>query len=240
MINRRNFLIGSGTAAALAVGTTYFSIRGMGTTADYDAYIANLRASLPEQASVLGLLRYATLAANGHNTQPWRFQVLEKRIAILPDWTRRTPVVDPDDHHLFVSLGCAAENLAIAAAGQGRPGEVRIEAATNISVIFDYAKGGRSASPLFNAIPRRQSTRALYDGRPVSTADLHSLSTAAAVVGVDTLLITDRPTISKVRDLVIAGNTAQLADKGFVQELKQWLRFNPRDATAGMARTNRV
>jgi hypothetical protein len=27
---------------------------------------------------------------------------------ILPDLSRRCPAVDPDDHHLFVSLGCAA------------------------------------------------------------------------------------------------------------------------------------
>jgi hypothetical protein len=25
-----------------------------------------------------------------------------------------TPAVDPDDHHLYASLGCAAENLVIA------------------------------------------------------------------------------------------------------------------------------
>jgi len=232
MINRRKFLIGSGAAVTLAAGTTYFSIRGMGTTAEYDSYIARQRVALPEQASVLDLLRYATLAANGHNTQPWRFQVLEKRVAILPDWSRRTPVVDPDDHHLFVGLGCAAENLAIAAAARGKPGKIRFEAANNNAVIFDYTEGARAVTPLFEAIPRRQSTRAVYDGRPVSSVDLHSLSSAAALVGVDTVLITDRPTINKVRDLVIAGNTAQMADGAFVRELKEWLRFNPREAMA--------
>jgi nitroreductase len=229
MINRRKFLVGSGTAAALAVGTTYVSVRSMGTTADYDAYSARLRAALPEQASMLDLLRYATLAANGHNTQPWRFQFLGQRVAILPDWSKRTPVVDPDDHHLFVSLGCAAENLAIAAAARGKPGEIRFEAANNTAVIFDYAEGPRAVTPLFEAIPRRQSTRAVYDGRPVSRADLHSLSTAATLVGVDTVLIADRPTINKVRDLVIAGNAAQMTDGAFVGELKDWVRFNPRD-----------
>ncbi len=55
---------------------------------------------------------------------------------------------------------------------------------------------------------------------------------AAAVPGVDIILITDRPKINRVRDLVIAGNSAQLADPAFVAELKSWLRFNPRDALA--------
>ena len=74
-------------------------------------------------------VRYATLAPSGHNTQPWRFSIGENRIDIRPDLSRRTPVVDPDDHHLFVSLGCAAENLILAAGARGRPGELYFEAA---------------------------------------------------------------------------------------------------------------
>jgi hypothetical protein len=33
--------------------------------------------------------------------------------------------------------------------------------------------------------------------------------------------------IDAVRDLVLAGNDAQMADAAFVRELKAWLRFNP-------------
>ncbi len=31
---------------------------------------------------------------------------------MLPDLARRCPAGDPDDHPLFVSLGCATENLS--------------------------------------------------------------------------------------------------------------------------------
>ncbi|WP_271594731.1 nitroreductase family protein [Bradyrhizobium sp. CCBAU 65884] len=61
------------------------------------------------------LVRAATLAANSHNTQPWRFILSDNIITIRPDLVRRCPVVDPDDHHLFASLGCAAENIVQAA-----------------------------------------------------------------------------------------------------------------------------
>ena len=37
---------------------------------------------------------------------------------------RALPVADPDNHHLFVSLGCAAENVSLAALAAGRPTEV--------------------------------------------------------------------------------------------------------------------
>jgi hypothetical protein len=47
---------------------------------------------------------------------------------------------------------------------------------------------------------------------------------------VDLALITDRPMMDRIRDLVVAGNSAQLGDDGFVRELKSWLRFNPHQA----------
>jgi hypothetical protein len=69
----------------------------------------------------------ATLAASSHNTQPWNFRLEAKRISILPDLSRRCPMVDPDNHHLFVSLGCAAENLLLAAQAAGLHGELTFE-----------------------------------------------------------------------------------------------------------------
>ena len=48
-------------------------------------------------------------------------------MVIEPDLTRRTPVVDPDDHHLFVSLGCATENLVQAALANGLQGDARFD-----------------------------------------------------------------------------------------------------------------
>ena len=36
--------------------------------------------------------------------------------------------------------------------------------------------------------------------------------------------------MDRVRDLVVAGNSAQMADAAFVNELKTWLRFSPRQA----------
>jgi nitroreductase len=176
------------------------------------------------------LIRYATLAASGHNTQPWRFRVGASRIDILPDFSRRTPVVDPDDHHVFVSLGCAAENLTLAAAARGHPGEVGFDPVNDGSVVFAFADGLSAGSALFDAIPKRQSTRAEYDGKPVSAADLRLLASAAAISGVDLILIVDRLHIDRVRDLVVAGNSAQMADAAFVRELKAWLRFSPREA----------
>lgn len=154
-MNRRNMLIGAGTTAALGGGATWLTLSGMGSADRYAASIAPLRAPLADPAQQRDLIRYATLAPNGHNTQPWRFRLGEKQIDILPDLSRRTPVVDPDDHHIFVSLGCAAKNLSLASAARGRPGSARFEPARNGSVAFEFENGSATRSALFDAIPKR-------------------------------------------------------------------------------------
>lgn len=205
--------------------------RGLvGSMAEYDACAAQLRADLM-QSDIHDVVRSATLAANSHNTQPWRFHVGDRTIDILPDFSRRTPAVDPDDHHLFVSLGCAATNLALAAAASGRPGECTI-APDGSSLSYQFVSGSPKPQPLSAAICRRQSTRAEYDGRSVANADLNLLRDAAALAGANLVLIIARAQISKVRDLVVAANSDQMADPIFMRELKRWLRFNARSAIA--------
>lgn len=229
-MNRRKFLIGGGAIALAGTGAAYFGLRDMGGMAEYNASVGASRAALKQVPELGDFIRYATLAASGHNTQPWRFHIGQDRIEILPDLSRRTPVVDPDDHHLFASLGCAAENLAIAAGAGGRPGVLRFNPASDGSVEFAFGGSPEVGSALFHAIPKRQSTRAIYDGRSVSASDLQLLSDAAAIPGVDLILITDRTQMNAVRDLVVTGNSAQIADAAFVRELKHWLRFSPREA----------
>lgn len=229
-MKRRSVLIGAGALTAAGGGAALLGMRRMGSMDQYNASVAATRAALVEDPDMRDLIRYATLAANGHNAQPWRFRVNERRVDILPDYGRRTPAVDPDDHHLFASLGCAAENLSLAADARGRPGDISFDPANDGAVTF--AIGGRAgqSSALFDAIPHRQSTRAEFNGRPVSAADLGALVAATAIPGVDLIRITDRPKMNQVRDLVLSGNSAQIADPAFMRELKSWLRFSPRQA----------
>ena len=229
-MNRRHIMVGGAALATLGAGATWLTTARMGSTTDYAAATRAMRVGLPAQAGARDLIRFATLAPNGHNTQPWRFTAAPGAITIRPDFARRTPVVDPDDHHLFVSLGCAAENLSLAAAARGHSGEPEFDGGDDGSITFAHRPTAPRASPLFDAIPLRQSTRAEYDGRAVSPDTLKMLAVAGANPDVDLVLITDRPMMDRIRDLVVAGNSAQMADDAFVRELKSWLRFNPRQA----------
>ena len=202
----------------------------MGSMREYAAFIAATRAPLADPANMYDLVRFATLAANGHNTQPWRFGIGTNQVLMIADVARRTPVVDPDDHHLYVSLGCALENLSIAGAARGFHAESDLHDAEQGCLAVNFEPGPRDNSPLFEAIPRRQSTRSVYDGRPVSESDLRLLLEAARVPGVDIVVVTERRVMEQLLELIIEANTAQIQDASFVRELKGWIRFNPRSA----------
>jgi len=175
------------------------------------------------------LVRYATLAPSSHNTQCWKFDLQQRAIAILPDLSRRCPAVDPDDHHLFVSLGCAAENLVQAAFAHGLAAEPRFDAGSD-ALRIGLAPTAAVTSALFRAIAQRQSTRAAYDAKPLGTADLRLLERAAAGSGVRLALLTDKGALERALEFVVQGNTAQMNDKAFVEELKAWIRFSSSDA----------
>lgn len=167
----------------VGAGAAYAGIRRMGSMVGYDTAVAASRAALSDHPEMRDLIRYATLAPNGHNTQPWRFRIGKDRIDVLPDHSRRTPIVDPDDHHLFVSLGCAVENLSLAAGAGGYPGDIAFNPADGGSVGIALGVGPAIDRALFEAVPMRQSTRSEHDGKQLSAQDLQKLSDSASVPG---------------------------------------------------------
>jgi hypothetical protein len=175
------------------------------------------------------LIRCATLAPSSHNTQCWKFALEDHGVSIRPDPSRRCPAVDPDDHHVFVSLGCAVENLTHAALAHGLHAEARFDG-TRGAIHVALAPTQAQESPLFQAIAPRQCTRGDYDGQALSSDDLKLLERAGTTRGVRILLLTERAAMERVLEYVVQGNTAQLADPAFVKELKTWIRFNGADA----------
>ena len=228
LITRRQFVASAPVALG---GASILSACTKGTDPEgYEAVAARTwrlgpLAGLEGGALGQELVHCATLAPSSHNTQCWKFAVEDKAITILPDLSRRCPAVDPDDHHLFVSLGCATENLAQAALAHGRAATVSFDAARD-AVRVALEPGRAQTSPLFQAIAARQCTRGDYDAKPLSTDELGQLERAGTSDRVRVLLLTERSAMERVLELVIQGNSAQMADPAFVKELKAWIRFN--------------
>lgn len=227
VVDRRQFI-------ATALGFSMVAIGGRSAVAGtmtYDDAANASRSPLRAVPRDRELVRFATLAANSHNTQPWIFSARGNDIAIAPDFARRCPAVDPDDHHLFVSLGCAAENLVLAASALGWHASPVIDG-DRIVILLEEAPP--AASALVGAIPLRQCTRAVYDGKPAAPEALRQLEEACREPDVTAILMTERAAINQVSDYVLEGNSAQMRDKAFMRELVNWMRFNETDALATM------
>lgn len=177
------------------------------------------------------LVRLASLAASSHNTQPWTFAVGDDVIRIHPDFSRRCPVVDPEDAHLFKSLGCAAENLVQAAAAAGLRAEVddAHESGVTVRLVRDPACHD---TDLARAIPARQCTKGAYDGRPLDPPVIDALERAGSGDGVRTIVLTATDEMRAVTDFVNRGNQVQLSDPAFREELISWIRPNDRESLA--------
>ncbi len=228
---RRVLLFGlAGVGAAAVVGGGASLISNAHEAGAYDAAVLDTwrhsdRFDTPLPAASRELVRYATLAANSHNTQPWRFRLSDRSISVTPDLGRRLTTVDPDNHHLFATLGCATENLVQAAAAFGLRATASFDAAAG-GINVDLEKSPRNRSPLFEAIPRRQSTRSVFDGRAVPVEHLRLLEAAGNGDGVQLQLFTERKQLEDILAYVVAGDSAEMDDANYIAELKAWVRFN--------------
>jgi len=175
------------------------------------------------------LIQYAILAASSHNTQPWRSRTEPGRVTIMPDPSRRCPVVDPDDHHLWASLGCAAENLLEAAAAAGLRGHLELDEADS-GIVIDLEPATPMSTARFEAIPRRQCSRTQYDGSSADSDHLEQLTEAGTGEGVFVTMATSEEDKSELLEYITEGNVRQISDDAWREELVDWIRFNRKRA----------
>jgi hypothetical protein len=227
-LNRRDFLKVLGATGVVAVGghmlhtyTPWF---------DYNEQVSQNKQKFDNNHSnqMIELVRYATLAANGHNTQPWKFSIKDHSIEILPDYNRRLPVVDPNDRELWISLGCALENLLISARAIGYAAEISYPDEKDLIKVGLQADTPQ-VTPLMDAIPARQTTRSEFDGQSISNVELDQLQALSLEPGVSFQFVTELAGMEQVAEYINQGNLSQYSNTAFVDELIDWLRFNRRE-----------
>jgi hypothetical protein len=182
---------------------------------------------------LIKLIKYAIKAPSVHNSQPWKFKVEENSITIFPDYERIFPVADPDNHELFISLGCALENLIIAAGyfGYHTDVEMKMEDPYKESIRVEFSAGNnQNYDQLFENIEIRQSTRSKFNKALIPTADIEKLNEAGNQDKVLFLLYTKSGQIDPVVEITKRATVLQLSKKEVIKELMQWVRFNRKTA----------
>lgn len=177
------------------------------------------------------MIEAAIQAPSGHNSQPWIFHKEDNRIEIIPDFSKSLPIVDADNRELFISLGCATENLCIAASTVGYKIEVVISEEGSITANL-HKTDSVQPDPLYNQIKVRQTNRRMYDHRGIPDNKMADHIVAASIYPDIHLYCWRREStpFNKLKKHIQEGNTLQMGNKKFVQELRTWIRYNKKHA----------
>ena len=216
-------LVGAGALAWRAFDQGVFSA---GTGAAYEPW-SNWDARPP--TGLLHLVHAAILAANPHNSQPWMFKVTDDTIDVYADTRRNIGAIDPDLREMTTGIGCALENLLIAAAHVGY--------ATNVTLLPEAGNPAHaahirlvSATPapasLYDTIPRRHTNRGPYDtARPISPEVLAQCSALGAdLPDVRVLWFSTQEERQRIGDMIVAATEAIVADREQSADSAKWFR----------------
>ncbi|MBE0654462.1 MAG: nitroreductase [Bacteroidales bacterium] len=198
-----------------------------------ESYITHLR--LAVNPDFLKMVECAVKAPSGHNTQPWKFYLKESAIEIHPDLSKALAVVDGNNRELYISLGCAAENLSIAAGEFGYASSFSIESAGGDNYFIKIGLNNCHAvnNRLFGEIKKRQTNRGLYEKRIISPEIINKLNEIKFQKGLKLRFFENGSTGFRIiRELVAEGNTIQMQDEAFKSELMSWIRFNKKQIQA--------
>lgn len=181
-------------------------------------------------ATLSFLLRYALLAPSSHNTQPWRFSLGDGRIGIHADRARWLQVADPGRRELYISLGCALENLLIAVEHFGYGHETEIlpdgegsDLAARVTLLPQGEPAPFRPPWLFGEITSRHTNHRRYEPRPIPADVRRGLEACCVEEGVR-LFLTDDPEVKRRADeMVIRADAEQFSQEEFREELAYWI-----------------
>ena len=175
------------------------------------------------------LLRYAILAPSTHNTQPWRFTIGPERILVFRDRSRWLQVADPLQRELHLSVGCAVENLLIAARAFGYaprvthfPHQLGADCVASVELPVPGAVV-RPKDGLLNAVTRRHTSRKPFRPRAVPEADLKRLKGVCGDRDVMLYLSDDPQVKRRLEDMVGEADARLFAEPAYREELGHWI-----------------
>ena len=193
---------------------------------------ADFPVNAPPSELARHLLRYAILAPSTKNTQPWTFHVAGSTVHVLPDFARWQRVADPDQRELHISLGCALENLIVAADHFGYDCTVAYgppEAGPRAAVASVTITPARAGTPhmrpagLFAGLTSRLAVREPFTARGVPAAIRRQLEHLPVDDGVSLLLTDDPATLRGLDRLNTEADVAEVGDADYRRELAHWV-----------------
>ena len=238
-ISRRTFLKGAGLASlALVAGGGLGRAIDQGVFSIGQGHAYSAWDSWRVERSPLALVRAAILAANPDNSQPWLFRVTERggqvRVDLFADLRRNLKAIDPYQRNVHIGLGCALENLLLAAGANSYATDITLapDAAdvTHVARV-DLAPAGMVVPDLYWAIPQRHMNRAAFDTNRPLGEDMLAEIQALNQDDPDARLFwfTTAGDRRCIGDLIVEATEATIHDTEQAADIVRWSRMSWQD-----------
>jgi hypothetical protein len=238
-MNRRRFLRGLGTVTILFLGGAvwYADEEGAFSQRKGPAFAPWTDWDKP-RTGMLALVRAGILAASPHNTQPWLFRVRGSQIEVLAATGRNTGGLDPFLRELHIAMGCAIENMCVAAPTAGYTATLEcVEGALHLQADTSTLKriatvhcttASLPANSLYAALPNRHTNRTPYELHALPASfQQELLAMPQSLPNTKVFLFTAEGQRRTIVDLVSRCNDIVYADKVVREGAMPWERvFN--------------
>ncbi|KAB1912142.1 nitroreductase [Micromonospora sp. AMSO31t] len=172
----------------------------------------------------------AVRAPSLHNTQPWRFRLVDGGIDLAVDPLRRLPATDPSGWGARIACGAALFNLRLALAVAGTPAAVRLRPYPGEPDVVArlVPDGPRRPTPteqsLHGAVARRFSNRAPFWPDPVPADARWRLGEAARAEQCWLELVIGASAVNAFAEIARSAHRVLERDPTYVSERTRWIR----------------
>jgi hypothetical protein len=181
------------------------------------------------------VIELACQAPSVHNSQPWRWHVVnEATIELYADRHRQLHVSDPSGRNLALSCGAAIHHGFVAAQALGLTATVELVPSHDDETLLArirLAAGTRTAEALetLQVLEERCTDRRRFTSWPVPESRLAHLAKAASEWGAHAIPITDVTGRFRTEQLVNRAMAVQAADPRFAEEQRAWTVHSRQD-----------
>jgi hypothetical protein len=170
------------------------------------------------------LIGMAGRAPSLHNTQPWRFQVVQDAVELSADTTRRL-AVDPAGREMLISCGAALFGLRLGVRSLGYVAEVDLlpggPALARVRPGPALAMTARERSML-KALVHRHTHRGPFEPVPLPEGLLVSLQDDARAEEAELIVVDSAAARGKLAAIAVAAGRLQDLDPASRAEVYQW------------------
>lgn len=191
------------------------------------------------RAFIEKVVSFGILAGNSHNTQPWLFVADEtnKTLEVFVNKESILAVSDVDERQAVMSVGCAIENIEIAANSYGFIMHMQIETQkrdSNLLAVLHFEKDNITHTKLRDAILTRRVNRSKCISEKTIPAHVMEEFCSVSNAAVDIHFISETGAKNTIADLQEQADRFVLGNEAFRKELGDWLLPNNTESFIGM------